>query len=169
METSRRLPSCSGRHAEAVWNHAYRLTGSWATAEDLTSTTFLTAWRRRGDFTLVRDSARPWLYAVVGNLARTHHRSERRFGRVLRHVAHADVEDAHADAVTERLSGEDRLHRVLAAVRRLPRAERQVTELCLLGDLSTADAAAALSVAESTVRAHISRARTRLRTMLEES
>ena len=25
------------RHAEAVWNHAYRLTASWSLAEDLTS------------------------------------------------------------------------------------------------------------------------------------
>ena len=29
------------RYAEAVWNHAYRLTASWSTAEDLTSATFL--------------------------------------------------------------------------------------------------------------------------------
>jgi RNA polymerase sigma-70 factor (ECF subfamily) len=52
---------------------------------------------------------------------------------------------------------------VLAAVARLPKAERRVVELCLLGDLSTSDAAEVLGVAESTVRAHVSRARARLR------
>src|SRR4051812_19156116 len=62
------------RHAEAVWNHAYRLTGSWSAAEDLTSNTFLTAWRRRADVTLIRDSALPWLYTVAGNAARDEYR-----------------------------------------------------------------------------------------------
>jgi RNA polymerase sigma-70 factor, ECF subfamily len=33
------------RHASAVYNHCFRLTASWSTAEDLTSTTFLLAWR----------------------------------------------------------------------------------------------------------------------------
>jgi RNA polymerase sigma-70 factor (ECF subfamily) len=35
-------------HARAVYNHAFRLTGDWASAEDVVSLTFLAAWRRRG-------------------------------------------------------------------------------------------------------------------------
>ena len=66
------------RYAEAVWNHAYRLTASWSTAEDLTSATFLTAWRRRAGMTLVRDSALPWLFTVAGNLARSEYRRRAR-------------------------------------------------------------------------------------------
>ncbi|NBH10111.1 RNA polymerase sigma factor, partial [Amycolatopsis sp. SID8362] len=72
------------RHAEAVWNHAYRLTGSWAAAEDLTSNTFLTAGRRRADVTLVRDSALPWLYTVAGNAARDEYRGAKRRRLLLR-------------------------------------------------------------------------------------
>jgi len=56
---------------------------------------------------------------------------------------------------------------LLRAIERLPRAERQSVELCLLGELSTADAAELLGVAEVSVRARISRARARLRTQLE--
>ncbi|MEV7091511.1 RNA polymerase sigma factor [Amycolatopsis sp. NPDC051045] len=156
------------RHAEAVWNHAYRLTGSWAGAEDLTSTTFLTAWRRRADVTLVRDSALPWLYTVAGNAARDEHRGARRRLRLLRKIPDAPVVSDHADAVAERLDGEQRLREIVEAVRTLPKAQREVVELCLLGDLSAADAAALLSVAEVTVRAHLSRARARLRTLLED-
>jgi DNA-directed RNA polymerase specialized sigma24 family protein len=37
------------RHADAVYNHCFRLSGSWSTAEDLTSVVFLQAWRRRDD------------------------------------------------------------------------------------------------------------------------
>jgi RNA polymerase sigma-70 factor (ECF subfamily) len=58
---------------------------------------------------------------------------------------------------------------VLEAVRTLPRAERQAVELCLLGELSTADAAAVAGVAEASMRSRLSRARARLRTMLEEA
>jgi DNA-directed RNA polymerase specialized sigma24 family protein len=42
------------RHVAAVWNHAYRLTAPWAQAEDLTSSTFLLAWRKRAELRLVR-------------------------------------------------------------------------------------------------------------------
>ncbi|MEU7784364.1 RNA polymerase sigma factor [Amycolatopsis sp. NPDC049159] len=155
------------RHAEAVWNHAYRLTGSWAAAEDLTSNTFLTAWRRRADVTLVRDSALPWLYTVAGNAARDEYRGARRRRLLLRKIPDPPVVSDHADAVAERLDGERRLREVVEAVRTLPKAQRTVVELCLLGDLGTADAAALLAVAEVTVRAHLSRARARLRTLLE--
>ncbi|WP_410639462.1 RNA polymerase sigma factor [Amycolatopsis sp. lyj-346] len=156
------------RHAEAVWNHAYRLTGSWSAAEDLTSNTFLTAWRRRADVTLVCDSALPWLYTVAGNAARDEYRGARRRLRLLRKMPDAPVVSDHADAVADRLDGEQRLREVVEAVRTLPKAQREVVELCLLGDLSAADAAALLAVAEVTVRAHLSRARARLRILLEE-
>ncbi|MFD4248690.1 MULTISPECIES: RNA polymerase sigma factor [Amycolatopsis] len=156
------------RHAQAVWNHAYRLTGSWASAEDLTSGTFLAAWRRRGDVTLVRDSALPWLFTVAGNLARDEHRGRARRLRLLRRMpAPAAVSD-HADGVADRIDAEARLQRIVDAVRALPAAQRQVVELCLLGELPIADAAALLEVAEVTVRAHLSRARARLRALLEE-
>ncbi|WP_372508707.1 RNA polymerase sigma factor [Amycolatopsis iheyensis] len=156
------------RHVQAVWNHAYRLTGSWAAAEDLTSNTFLIAWRKRRDVRLVRDSALPWLYTVAGNLARSEHRGARRRLRLLRKIPDPPVESDHAEAVAEQIDGEQRLREVLDAVRTLPKAQRDVVELCLLGDLSVADAAALLAVAEVTVRSHLSRARARLRTLLEE-
>nr|WP_112229641.1 sigma-70 family RNA polymerase sigma factor [Lentzea atacamensis] len=151
------------RYAEAVWNHAYRLTASWSTAEDLTSATFLTAWRRRAEMTLVRDSALPWLFTVAGNLARSEFRRKARFTRLLLRVPRNDVQRDHADEVASALDHEARLSRVLLAVERLPRAEREAVQLVLLGELSAAEAAEALGVAEVSVRSRISRARSRLR------
>lgn len=156
------------RHAEAVWNHAYRLTGSWATAEDIASATFVTAWRKCAEITLVNDSARPWLYTVAANLARSHSRGERRRIRFLRTVGHRDVAPDHAESVADRLYDEELVHRTVAAIAALPRSQREAAELCLIGELPVADAAAVLGVAEATVRSHISRARARLRTILEE-
>lgn len=151
------------RYAEAVWNHAYRLTASWSTAEDLTSATFLTAWRRRTEMTLVRDSALPWLFTVAGNLARSEFRRKARFSRLLLRVPRNDVQRDHADEVASSVDHETRLREVLQAVERLPRAEREAVELVLLGELTTAEAAEVLGVAEVSVRSRISRARTRLR------
>ncbi|GAA3875038.1 sigma-70 family RNA polymerase sigma factor [Saccharothrix violaceirubra] len=156
------------RHAEAVWNHAYRLTASWSLAEDLTSATFLAAWHRRSDITLVHDSALPWLYTVAGNLARTEFRRVGRFRRAVLRLPLPDAVPDHAEGVASSVDGGRRLSRVLAVVRTMPKAEREAVELCLLGELSTAAAAEVLGIAEVTVRSRISRARSRLRDELTE-
>ena len=157
------------RHVEAVWNHAYRLTASWSQAEDLTSSTFLLAWRKCAEVQLIRDSALPWLYTVAGNLARDERRGAARFLRALRRLPDTSVEADHADDVARRVDDDARMAGVLAAIQSLPRSERRVAELCLLGELPAADAAELLGIAEGTVRSQLSRARARLRTTLKES
>lgn len=156
------------RHVEAVWNHAYRLTASWSQAEDLTSSTFLVAWRRRADIRLVRGSALPWLYTVNRNLAHDQRRGTTRFMRALRRVPDTPVQADHADDVAHRLDSDERMARILEVVRKLPRVGQEVVELCLLGELSTSDAAKVLGVAEGTVRSRLSRARSRLRDELKD-
>lgn len=156
------------RHAEAVWNYAYRLTGSWSSAEDLTSSTFLAAWRKLSDMTLVNASARPWLYTVAANLARHEYRRLGRFSRVLTRIPLNDTTRDHADDVATQIDADRRLRVVLDAVGKLPKAERQAVELCLLGELSTAETAEVLGIAEVSVRARISRARSRLRGLLSD-
>nr|CEL14962.1 sigma factor [Kibdelosporangium sp. MJ126-NF4] len=155
------------RHIDAVWKYCYRLTASPALAEDLAAETFYIAWRKWSGITMVRDSALPWLYTVAGNLARTEHRRLGRFSRALRRVPLEVVPD-HADEVADHQAGAQRLRLVLDAIAELPRAEHRAVELCLLGDVSVADAAELLNVTESTIRANLSRARARLRAKLEE-
>ncbi|GGM90916.1 DNA-directed RNA polymerase sigma-70 factor [Lentzea pudingi] len=155
------------RHAEAVWNYAYRLTASWSQAEDLLSATFLTAWRKRGEAQLVRDSALPWLYTVTANRARTEWRASRRALRLVARLTPQDERD-HADEVAARTDAQRRLAAVVAAIAKLPASEREIAQLCLLGDVSTADAAALLRITESSVRARVSRTRARLRDLTPE-
>ena len=57
---------------------------------------------------------------------------------------------------------------VLAAVRRLPRAEREAVALCLWSGVSYTEAAAALGITEVAVRSRVSRARARLAGLLNE-
>lgn len=153
------------RHAEAVWNYAYRLTASWSQAEDLLSATFLTAWRTRGGARLVRDSALPWLYTVTANLARTEWRASRRALRLVARLAPQHVRD-HADEVATRTDAQRRLAAVVTAIGALPASEREIAQLCLLGEMPTADAAALLGITESSVRARVARTRARLRLLV---
>jgi RNA polymerase sigma-70 factor (ECF subfamily) len=157
------------RHARAVYNHCFRLSGNWATAEDAAATTFLAAWRHRDGMTLARESALPWLLTVATNTVRTENRSLRRQA-ALRHRAGPppDIPD-HADDVVDRLDDERRMRWLLEAASSLPRAEREALILCVWSGVSYADAAKVLGIAEVSVRSRISRARARLVATLSES
>ena len=153
------------RHSRAVYNHAFRLCGSWSVAEDLTQATFLVAWRKRGDVRLVHGTALPWLLVVAGNCARTEWRSARRRRDLLGRMP-AEHDPDPADDIAGRLDDERAMGRVLAAVRRLPRAEREAVALCLWSGVGYAEAAAVLGVSEVAVRSRVSRARARLSRLL---
>ncbi len=156
------------RHADAVWRHAHRLTGSPTAAEDVLAATFLTAWRRRSDVRFAADSARPWLLAVAGNEARTERRRSGRHERLAHRVGAAPAVRDHSDAVVAQIDDRRRLHRVLAALDELSADHRAVVELCMIAELPQADTARALGIPEATVRSRIHRARARLRVLLAE-
>jgi RNA polymerase sigma factor (sigma-70 family) len=155
------------RHARAVYNHCFRLAGSWSVAEDHVQATFLQAWRKRHEVRIRNTSALPWLLAVATNVVRGEQRSLRRRLAVIARFGTSrsradEVVGDHADDVAARLDDERRMAELLPAVRKLPRAEREAVALCLWSGVSYADAAAVLGIAESSVRARVSRARSRL-------
>jgi RNA polymerase sigma factor (sigma-70 family) len=156
------------RHAEAVWNHGYRLTASRTAAEDVLSATFLIAWRRRGDVRFVADSARPWLLTVAANEARTEWRRSTRHRRLAGRVGPPpDVAD-HSDTVVASLDDRRYVHGLLTAIAALPAGQRAAVTLCLVAEVPYADAACALGIPESTLRSRLRRARARLRDVLPE-
>lgn len=143
------------RHARAVHNHCFRLTASWATAEDLTSATFLLAWRQRDRMRLVGDSLRPWLLAVATNVVRSERRSvRRRLGLLDRAPVELPAGD-HADDVAGRVDDERRMVAVLTELHKLPRSQQEAVARCLWSGLSYPDAAAALGIAEASVRSRV--------------
>ncbi|HEX7302302.1 RNA polymerase sigma factor [Lentzea sp.] len=150
------------RHAKAVYNHCFRLTASWAEAEDHLQGTFLTAWRKRADVRLERESALPWLLAVATNVVRNEQRSFTRRLRNLRRVGAEPPVPDHADRVAERLDDQRRMKALLGAVAGLPRNEREALALCVWSGVSYADAAAVLGITEGSVRARVSKAKSRL-------
>ena len=74
----------------------------------------------------------------------------------------------HSDAVVAQLDDRRRLHRLLSALDSLSTAHRQVVELCMIAEVSHADAARALGLSASTLRTRLHRARAKLRDLLDE-
>ncbi|WP_054055759.1 RNA polymerase sigma factor [Alloactinosynnema sp. L-07] len=150
------------RHAKAVYNHCFRLTASWAAAEEHLQNTFLMAWRKRDSVVLENESARPWLLAVATNEVRNWRRTLARRVRLFDKLQPDPPIPDHADQVADRVDDQRRMADLLAAVNKLPRNEREALALCVWSEVSYAEAAAVLGIAEGSVRARVSKARSRL-------
>ncbi|MFI6237739.1 RNA polymerase sigma factor [Micromonospora sp. NPDC050784] len=156
------------KYARSVYNHAFRLTADWATAEDVMAATYLQAWRSRERVTEEGGSLRPWLLGIATNEARNHTRSNRRYRRVAAALLATDLTlPDHADEVAGRLDDSRRIAAAIDALARLRRPEREVLTLCLWEGLDYESAAEALGVPVGTVRSRLSRARARLRTLVD--
>jgi RNA polymerase sigma-70 factor (ECF subfamily) len=152
------------RHAKTVYNHLFRRTADWSEAEDLTSTVFLHAWRRRSETVLDRDSALPWLLGIADRLLSNTWRRLRRAEALLhRLVSHDEPVGDHAESVAGLVDDSRRMSEIHRMLSRLPRHEREVVELCLWSGLDQQAAAVALGVAVGTVKSRLHRARQRLK------
>lgn len=151
------------RHVDTIYNFCYRRVGDWAAAEYLVSEVFIAAWRKRHNVKVAADGLRPWLLAVAFNVTRNHLRSTRR-GRSLldRLVRDGPMAPDPADDVIARVDGQAALVPMLHAMRTLPLPEQEVAALCLLGDMTPAEAAGALGISAPTARSRLMRARRRL-------
>ncbi len=99
---------------------------------------------------------------------RTDRRALARRLRLTSRVPADDPVPDHADDVAGRVDDQRRMAEVVAAVDALPRAQREAVALCLLSEVSYADAAALLGIAEVSVRARVSKARARLSAVLAD-
>lgn len=149
-------------YARSVYNHAYRLTGDWAQAEDVVSLTFLDAWRLRERADKEGGSLRPWLLGIATNVTRNTRRAARRHAAAVARLPRDEAEPDFADEIAGRLDDAAQLAVVRTALRKLRRPEREVLALCVWSGLDYAAAAEALGVPVGTVRSRLSRARTKL-------
>lgn len=154
------------RYADSVYNYCFRRSGDWAAAEDIVSSVFVEAWRRRADLEITSESERllPWLLGVATNQLRSRNRSASRLARaLLREQSRTNREESDfADDAVGRMAEEQRMRAVLASVRSLPRAEQEALALYAWAGLSYDEVAVALEIPVGTVRSRLSRARHRL-------
>lgn len=152
------------RHAGRIYNYCFRRTADWALAEDLTSTTFLLAWRSRERAPLQADSALPLLFGIATNVLRNQRRSlRRRRDAFARLPLERTEEPDFGDEASTRLDDQVAMRELLRLFTRLPRREQDVITLCDWSGLSYEDAAAALDIPIGTVRSRLARGRRRLR------
>ncbi|ADI09189.1 putative sigma factor [Streptomyces bingchenggensis BCW-1] len=148
--------------ARSVYNHAYRLTGDWSTAEDMVSLTFLEAWRLRERIDPEGGSLRPWLLGIATNTVRNARRAARRHAAAVNRLPRQEGVRDFADDVASRIDDAGLLASVTTALKALRRPEREVLALCVWSGLDYAAAAEALGVPVGTVRSRLSRARKKL-------
>ncbi|WP_328873075.1 RNA polymerase sigma factor [Streptomyces sp. NBC_00287] len=154
-------------YARSVYNHGYRLTGDWATAEDVVSLTFLDAWRLRERLDEEGGSLRPWLLGIATNVTRNTRRAARRHAAAVARLPREEAVRDFADEVAGRIDDSAQLAVVQTALAKLRRAEREVLALCVWSGLGYEAAAEALGVPVGTVRSRLSRARTKLAKYME--
>jgi RNA polymerase sigma-70 factor, ECF subfamily len=147
------------RHYDRLFALAFRLTGSRAEAEDLTQDICLALPAKLGGY---RGEARvtTWLYRVAVNAA--HDRRRRQAVRAKAGQGWGDWELARvAQAAEER----DALDWLTAAMRALPEELRDTAALILDEELTQAEAAEVLGIAEGTVAWRMSEVKKRLRAL----
>ncbi|MGW2043611.1 RNA polymerase sigma factor [Streptomyces sp. NPDC001858] len=154
-------------YARSVYNHAYRLTGEWTTAEEIVSLTFLDAWRLRERLDADGGSPRPWLLGIATNVTRNVRRAARRHSAAMARLPREETLRDFADEVAGRVDDAAQLAAVRTALARLRRAEREVLALCVWSGLGYEAAAEALGVPVGTVRSRLSRARAKLAKYME--
>ena len=136
------------------------VTGDPVEAEDAVMEAFARAVNSPRSF-LAADNPEAWLRTVAVNVTRTRWRRAR-FFRDVSHRLVADGSHAYADLPEDRLA-------LLAALRRLPAAQREAIALHHLADLPVHEVAEAVGAPVGTVKARLARGRTALAALLSES
>jgi RNA polymerase sigma-70 factor (ECF subfamily) len=134
-----------------------------ADAEDIAQDAFRRMFEALGRFDATRPFA-PWYYTILRNVARNVAKSGR--GRVHEVLSNEHVSEQAGPA--EHAERAQLRHRIRNAVTQLPPMQAACFRLCLVEGLSRVEAAAALGLAESTVRVHVFQARRTLQKLLRE-
>jgi RNA polymerase sigma factor (sigma-70 family) len=143
---------------------AFMIAGNAADAEEAAQDAFVKAQRALGRFRR-GEPFRPWLLAIVANVARNHRRARgRRAALAVRAAAEAG---APHEAPEEAALATERRERLLAAVERLRDDDRDVLACRYFLELSEEETAAALGIARGTVKSRTHRALSRLQGELE--
>ncbi|GAA5027931.1 RNA polymerase sigma factor [Microbacterium fluvii] len=154
-------------YARPVYWIAHGLLHDASDAEDVLQETFLVAWRKLAGFELAGDSLLPWLATICRFQAANRMRTQRRDRE---HTANAvdDTLPATVD-VEQQVIADDLAARIADAVGGLGELDREIFRLCAAEGYAYQAAAERLGVAHGVVRNRLSRIRTRLRTVVEES
>ncbi|MEC4020284.1 ECF subfamily RNA polymerase sigma factor, BldN family [Streptomyces sp. H27-D2] len=138
------------QYSDTVYRYIYYRVGGKATAEDLTSETFLRALRRIGTFTWQGRDFGAWLVTIARNLVADHFKSSRfRLEVTTGEMLDAnEVQRSPEDSVLESLSNAA----LLEAVRKLNPQQQECVTLRFLQGLSVAETARVMGKNEGAIK-----------------
>jgi RNA polymerase sigma-70 factor (ECF subfamily) len=146
-------------HGQPIFRLAYLLTGDADDAADVAQETLLRAFRHLHRFDASRP-LQPWLLRIARNLAYNRRRSIRRFVAALRRWQTQRPQDTEPPAASTAHDA------VWQALQGLDAKDRDVIYLRYFSELSVAETAVVLGVAEGTVKSRLARALARMRAAL---
>jgi RNA polymerase sigma factor (sigma-70 family) len=155
-------------HQHLVYSVALRITGSPADADDLTSESFLSAYRALrtyGPSRILSLKSRPWLLAILHNAWRNAVRTASR--RPEQIPVAEPPETRAADSVEERVELRETRKELALLLGMLPPSQREAVVLRHVVDLPVAEIAAVMGMPEGTVKSHASRGLRRLRDLYD--
>ena len=134
-------------------------------AADVLQASYLKVVEGRARFE-AKASFRTWLFGVI-RLTAAEHRRKAWMRRMLPLTWLDDRPEGHAgDDVPAALIRSEQASRLVEALERLPRRQREVLHLVFYQDLSIAAAAAVMTISVGSARTHYERGKQRLRTLL---
>lgn len=138
----------------------YAVCGDLVEAEDVVAEAFVRAVSQRRRFEAA-DNREAWLRTVAVNVARTRFRRRQLGERLVRRERPAG-QARHPELSDDRLA-------LVAAMAKLPQAQREALALHYLADLPLHEVAAAVGAPLGTVKARLSRGRIALAALMDES
>ncbi|MHB8254508.1 MAG: RNA polymerase sigma factor [Acidiferrobacter sp.] len=156
---SRELKKTLETSRARLYRVAYAWTHDAALADDLVQETLTKAWQK---FDQLRDpkAADAWLFSILTNCFRDHHRRQRE----TEDIDEMEIACDHC-LETEHLRSE-LATRVRQAISRLPQGQRQVVTLVDLEGFSYTEVSSILGIPSGTVMSRLCRARAALKSML---
>jgi RNA polymerase sigma factor (sigma-70 family) len=153
------------RYQSLAYRAAAMIAGA-SDAEDVVQEAFVKVFHHLAEFH-AGAAFRPWLLTIVANEARNRRRAGNRYLAAVRRAAGQRLlEPFPAD---ERVTGLERRHQLLDAMRALSERDRLVVHCRYLLELSEAETAATLGIPAGTVKSRLARAISRLRELLPDA
>lgn len=151
------------RHYAFVYAYARRRVPDSATAEDVVSEVFLTAWRQRRDLP-AEPQTRLWLTRVAFYAVSNTHRGARRASLLGLRLAQ---ERPDPEPVLWEDPRQARFEQVRAALEQLPASDRELLRLAMWEQLTLVEIAQVLEISANAAGVRLHRARQRLRRLLQ--